>query len=82
MLHFFSYPVGRRVLLFAVLLLLSGLTSANADQVNIDQLITKARAQQIWSQREWQVLMHYKPDLFGAGSVSLVDDTEFFRRFT
>jgi hypothetical protein len=42
----------------------------------LDELQARAREKQLASQRTWEVLLHYKPALFG--TVSLVDDPTFF----
>ena len=42
------------------------------------ELQRSARTQRLWEQREWQVLMHYRPRLLSAGVKSQVDDAAFF----
>jgi len=79
MFQFFHCHAGGKILRSTVLFLVAAHnTFANENEAYVEQLINKARAQQIWSQREWQVLMHYSPGLIGRNSTSLVDDTEFF----
>ncbi|MEE9398100.1 MAG: DUF4105 domain-containing protein [Methylococcales bacterium] len=77
--RFFLCYIGDKLLLFIVLFFLAAHNAfANKKEAYIEQLITKARVQQIWSQREWRVLMHYSTEFFGTNSTSLVDDSEFF----
>jgi len=67
-----------RSLLVSFLLPVSANAAVVGQQVYLDQLIARARAEKIWTRREWQVLMHYSPTLTGTGVVSSVDDEEFF----
>lgn len=57
---------------------LTNQTFAQNTNNNLDQAIDKAREQQLWSKREWHVLLHYSPSLIGNNLVSLVDDKAFF----
>jgi hypothetical protein len=42
-----------------------------------DGLLDQARTRRLAEQREWQILLHYKPARF-AGVTSLIDDPDFF----
>lgn len=42
------------------------------------ELQQSARVKQLWEHRQWQVLMHYRPQLLGTGLKSQVDDPSFF----
>lgn len=42
------------------------------------QLQQSAQEKRLWERRQWQVLMHYRPRLFGGGVKSQVDDPSFF----
>ena len=69
-----------RILLFT-LLLFSHVPSPMAapDETGyLLQLQKAAQAKRLWEHREWQVLLHYRPRLFGSGVESQVDDVSFF----
>jgi hypothetical protein len=42
------------------------------------ELKTAAKKKRLWEDRQWHVLMHYRPRLFGSGVKSQVDDESFF----
>ena len=42
-----------------------------------ETFLEQARQEQLAAQREWQILLHYKPQRLG-GVVSLIDDPAFF----
>ncbi len=44
----------------------------------LDQLVQKARSQQIWRLPTWKALLHVSPSLLGPQKVSRVDATSFF----
>lgn len=62
-------------LIIIPLLLLAGTASANP---YLDQLIQKARQQQLADQDYWHRLVHYKPRRLSAGVRSETDDPRFF----
>ncbi len=69
-------------LLLNLLMLCSGRTASSAPAGDGDayllELQQSARLQRLWEHRQWQVLMHYRPQLLGAGLKSQVDDPSFF----
>lgn len=52
-------------------------SSALADEGYSEVLVEKALSRKLHERREWQVLLHYKPNMIGE-SRSLVDDPGFF----
>ena len=44
----------------------------------LDELIARARAENLASRREWLDLGHYRPGLLGSGPTSLIDSPGFF----
>jgi hypothetical protein len=67
--------------LLAALLVLLPLSAA-ADPAYLAELVDAARARALAERREWHNLLHYKPDLLGAGVHSLADDPGFFNAAT
>lgn len=56
----------------------SSIAATNGDDAYLLQLQKSAQEKQLWEHRQWQVLMHYRPRLFGRGVKSQVDDPSFF----
>ena len=52
--------------------------AAPADDAYLNELIEQARIARLAEQREWQVLLHYVPNLFSSGVTSMEDDPGFF----
>lgn len=52
-------------------------SNSNNQQEYVNNLIEKALKEEIYNDREWEVLLHYKWNLF-LGKRSLVDDKKFF----
>ena len=44
----------------------------------LTELLQSTQGKRLWDQRQWHVLMHYRPRLFGPGVESQVDDPSFF----
>ncbi len=49
-----------------------------ANDIYFQQLLTEVRDRQLWKHRNWQVLLHYSPSIFGENDNSLIDDQNFF----
>ena len=49
-----------------------------ADDSYLRQLIEQANVLRLADEREWHVLLHYQPNLFGRGVTSMQDDPGFF----
>jgi hypothetical protein len=56
----------------------SSIAAAAGDKAYLLQLQKAAQEKRLWEQREWQVLIHYRPRLFGKGVKSQIDDPSFF----
>ncbi len=52
--------------------------ATSGDNPYLKQLQKAAQAKRLWEQRQWRVLMHYQPRLFGTGLKSQVDEPAFF----
>jgi hypothetical protein len=82
------FPFSRKAIVIAshvflnLLLICSHLpfsiAATNGDDAYLLQLQKSAQEKRLWEHRQWQVLMHYQPRLFGAGVKSQVDDPSFF----
>jgi len=73
--------IGSRVFLYMVVLcshLPSSIAATIGDDAYLVQLQKTAQEKRLWEHRQWQVLMHYRPRLFGRGVKSQVDDPSFF----
>lgn len=57
-------------------LLLVSLPSASARAAGVDDLVARAGASRLWTNRYWSTLVHYKPTLLGVES--RIDDPKFF----
>lgn len=70
----------RSGLLWTLLLgsMLAPLPGRAADRSYLSQLTERAQRERLAEQREWQVLLHYKPRLFSRGVESEVDAEAFF----
>ncbi|HET8720867.1 MAG TPA: DUF4105 domain-containing protein [Nitrospira sp.] len=66
--------------LTAVLPALSVLAAgpASSDDPYLKELVERATVARLADQREWHVLLHYQPNLFGKGVTSMQDDPGFF----
>ncbi|MFT5220436.1 MAG: hypothetical protein ACI87H_002578 [Gammaproteobacteria bacterium] len=53
-------------------------TSPSSQQEYLGSLIELGKQNQLAQQRSWQLLLHYRPDRFGAGVTSEIDGDEFF----
>ena len=65
----------------AAVLLVGSAFQANAavtDNAYLKQLIKGATAARLADEREWHVLLHYRPNLLGRGFTSMQDDPGFF----
>lgn len=49
-----------------------------ADNAYFEELVQRARQENLWQRAEWLNLLHYKPYVYWPGSRSLADDPEFF----
>ena len=54
------------------------IAATNGDDAYLLQLQKSAQEKRLWEHRQWHVLMHYRPRLFGGGVKSQVDDPSFF----
>jgi hypothetical protein len=66
---------------FAALVLSTALPSevaASKDDAYLRELIERAQVERLAAQREWHVLLHYRPNFFGSGVTSMQDDAGFF----
>ena len=52
--------------------------ASTGDDSYLRQLIDQATTARLADQREWHVLLHYQPNLFGRGFTSMQDDPGFF----
>ena len=74
------YGAGRPVYLFFVLLfsiVLSTGTASALDNPYLDELLIRARSENLHRDRYWQILLHYKPS-DADKPTSLIDDPKFF----
>ena len=74
------YGAGRPVYLFFVLLfsiVLSAGAASALDDPYLDELLNRARSENLHRDRYWQILLHYKPT-DAAKPTSLIDDPKFF----
>ena len=73
-----------RILLFCCLPAVSPALSvlaagpASSDDSYLKELVERATVARLADQREWHVLLHYQPNLFGSGVTSMQDDPGFF----
>ena len=56
----------------------SSAIAAVSDDAYLKQLIEQATVARLADEREWHVLLHYQPNLFGRGFTSMQDDPGFF----
>ena len=56
----------------------SSASAAVGDNAYLKQLIEQATVARLADEREWHVLLHYQPNLFGRGFTSMQDDPGFF----
>lgn len=66
---------------FAAFIHFSALSPAGAspaDDAYLKELIDRATTDRLADQRDWHVLLHYLPNLFGSGVTSMEDDPGFF----
>ncbi len=57
---------------------LSPAVASPADDSYLKELIDRATTDRLADQRDWHVLLHYLPNLFGSGVTSMEDDPGFF----
>ena len=57
---------------------LSPAGASPADDSYLKELVDRATIARLAEQREWQVLLHYLPNLIGSGVTSMEDDPGFF----
>jgi uncharacterized protein DUF4105 len=57
---------------------LSPAVASPADDSYVKELIDRATTDRLADQRDWHVLLHYLPNLFGSGVTSMEDDPGFF----
>jgi len=58
--------------------MVSSAIAAAGDNAYLKQLIEQATGARLADEREWHVLLHYQPNLFGRGFTSMQDDPGFF----
>src|SRR5262245_20079466 len=51
---------------------------ASSDDPYLRELVEQATVSRLADDREWHVLLHYQPNLFGKGVTSMQDDPGFF----
>ncbi len=54
-------------------------SSPTNPQKYLESLIKRAKESRLADQRTWQLLLHYRPDEYGPGVTSEVDNDDFFR---
>jgi hypothetical protein len=70
-----------RTFLYMLLLgshLSSSIAATTTDDVYLLQLLKSAQEKRLWENRQWHVLMHYRPRLISGGVKSQIDDPSFF----
>jgi len=77
----FSFARGygglkRSISLCISLVIYFSLTAASEANHDLNELLQKAKEERLYEDRQWQILLHYKPA--GSGHKSLIDDPIFF----